>query len=114
MPRFIYRLEITRPDMLTEGPTPEEDRTLTAHLSFLKAHAEDGIVLLAGRTVTAGPETYGVVILEAVDMAAAAEIMGADPALVGGVMTAELQPFRVSVGGGSDGGLGCGTCGSWW
>ncbi len=99
MPRFIYRLEITRPDMLTEGPTPEEDRTLTAHLAFLTAHAEDGIVLLAGRTVTAGPETYGVVILEAVDMAAAAEIMGSDPAVVGGVMTAELQPFRVAVGG---------------
>ena len=47
MRHYIYRLEVTRPDMLTDGPTPEEERTLAAHFSFLSAHAEDGIVLLA-------------------------------------------------------------------
>ncbi|MCP4571359.1 MAG: hypothetical protein GY838_03335 [bacterium] len=99
MPRYIYRLEVTRPDMLTVGPTPEEDRTLTAHFSFLTAQAEDGVVLLAGRTVTTGPETYGIVIFEAEDDVAARALMAADPAVVSGVMTGEVQPFRVAIGG---------------
>jgi uncharacterized protein YciI len=103
MSRYIYRLEVTRPDMLTDGPTPEEERTLTAHFAFLKAQAEDGVVLLAGRTDTHGPETYGIVIFEAADGEEAREIMEADPAVVGGVMTAELQPFRLVIGGGAGG-----------
>ena len=99
MRRFIYRLEITRPDMLTDGPTPEEERTLAAHFSFLKAQAEDGVVQLAGRTNTTGPETYGVVIFEAEDFEGARLLMAADPAVASGVMTGELQPFRVAIGG---------------
>lgn len=99
MPRFIYRLEVTRPDMLTEGPTPEEERILQGHFSYLTAQSEDGIVLMAGRTVTSGPETYGIVVFEAADHAAAEEVVAGDPAVKGGVMNAELQPFRVAIGG---------------
>lgn len=99
MPRYIYRLEVTRPDMLTDGPTSEEERFLADHFSFLKAQAEDGIVMLAGRTDTTGPETYGVVIFEAGDDEGARLVMAADPAVAGGVMTGELQRFRLAVGG---------------
>ncbi len=55
---------------------------------------------LAGRTLTTGPETFGIVVFEAPDPAAASAVMAGDPAVAGGVMTAAVFPFRVALAGG--------------
>jgi hypothetical protein len=59
------------------------------------------VLRLAGRTLTTGPETFGIVVFEALDLAAASAVMTGDPAVAGGVMTAEVFPFRVALAVGS-------------
>ncbi len=99
MPQFVYRLRPARADMLAAGPTPEEERTIGVHFAYLQDLTNRGVVKLAGRTLTTGPESFGICILEAVDEAAARAIMANDPAVAGGVMTAELFPFRIALWG---------------
>ena len=96
-PQFLYRLQVTRLEMLRGGPTPEEARVVGAHLDYLKKLAAEGVVILAGRTQTNDDTTFGIVILNAADEAAAWAVMDNDPAVKGSVMHATLFPFRVAV-----------------
>ena len=97
MQQYLYRLNLIRPALLTEGPTKAEQATLGRHLAYLEELKARGSLILAGRTLTTGPETFGIAIFEAADEAAARAIMNADPAIAEGVMTAELFPYRVAV-----------------
>jgi len=97
MQQYLYRLSLTRPALLTEGPTAAEQATLGRHVAHLEALKARGSLILAGRTLTTGPETFGIAILEAVDGVEARAIMNADPAVAEGLMTAELFPYRVAV-----------------
>jgi uncharacterized protein YciI len=72
---------------------------LADHFAYLQAQATRGVVRLAGRTVTTGPETFGLVLFEAGDEAAARSVMQNDPAVRDGIMTGEVWPFRVALGG---------------
>ena len=56
-----------------------------------------GRVILAGRTTEPGDKTFGLVIFEAADDAAAQQFMESDPAVVAGVMTATLHPYAVAL-----------------
>jgi uncharacterized protein YciI len=98
MPRYLYRTKATRPGMLTE-PTDHEAEVVSRHFDYLAANATEGVVLVAGRTQTTGEDTFGIVIFEAPDAAAAAGFMRNDPAVIGAVMSAEVFPYRVAIGG---------------
>lgn len=90
---FVYLLKPTRPGFI-ERMTPEEEAVVDEHFDHLKR------LLAEGRLVLAGPcldRAFGVVILEANSEAEAAELVRDDPAVRGGVMTAELHGFRVSL-----------------
>lgn len=97
MPQFLYRIRPTRPDMLTDGPTEHEARIVGEHFAYLSALTEQGVVLMAGRTLTADEHAFGIVILVAATAADASAIMGNDPAVKHGVMQAELFPYRVAL-----------------
>ena len=97
MPQYLYRIQPARLEMLTEGPTEAEAETLARHVAYLEAQAEQGVVILAGRTQTADPETFGIVIFEAEDDAAAEQLMADDPTVADEVMHAKLFPYRVAV-----------------
>lgn len=101
MPQFIYRLQPVRPGMLSDGPTPDEERIVGEHFAYLQDLATRGTLKLAGRTLTTGPETFGICILETEDEAGARAVMAEDPAVRQGVMTAELLPFRIALWGGA-------------
>ena len=94
---FLYRLEATRAEMISIGPTEKESRALEEHFAYLEDLTERGLVLLAGRTVSLGAGTFGIVVFRAESESAALEIMEADPAVRDGVMRAELHPFRVAL-----------------
>ena len=94
---YIYVLRLTRPEMVSEGPTPEELKTVHEHFFYLKTLRDEGTVLHAGRTTPQGDKTFGVVILKASSEAGAREIMSADPAVKGSVMTAELSRYNVAL-----------------
>jgi uncharacterized protein YciI len=99
MPQYLYRIAPTRPTMLTEGLTPEEERVISDHFAYLEAGVAEGVVLLAGRTLNTDASTFGIVILRAATEAEARRRMEADPAVQRGVMSAALFPFRVALAG---------------
>ncbi len=92
--RFIYLLSSTRLEMLTVGPTPEEQAIVGEHLQHLQRLAEEGAVLHFGRTTNNDERTVGIVIFEAADMGAAEEVVHSDPAVRADVMRADLLPYR--------------------
>jgi uncharacterized protein YciI len=94
---FLYRIKPTRLDMLRTGPTPEEAHATQEHFAYVRDGVRDGRVLLAGRTLTADPETFGVVIFRADSEEEAQRFMASDPAVAASVMNAELFPFRVAL-----------------
>jgi uncharacterized protein YciI len=97
MKQFLYKIQPSRPAMLTDGPTSEEGRIVSEHFNYLKDLTEAGTVLLAGRTLNTDESSFGIVILQATDEAAAKEVMLKDPAVKKGVMLAEFYPYRVAL-----------------
>ena len=93
---WLYVLRPVRPGMLTEGPTPAEQATVERHFAHLMELTKTDRVLLFGRTANDDERAMGLVVFEAPDEAAAREVMDADPAVVDGVMTGELFPYRVA------------------
>jgi uncharacterized protein len=94
---YLYRIQPTRPAMLTAGPTPEEEALVGEHFAYLKELTERGIVILAGRTLNTDESGFGIVIFNAASDEQADAIVQADPAVRGGVMRATLFPYRVAL-----------------
>jgi hypothetical protein len=95
--QYLYRIQPTRPAMLTDGPTGAEAEIVSQHFNYLKDLTERGIVILAGRTLNTDPTSFGIVIFNAVTDDAARAIVDHDPAVNQGVMRAELFPYRVAL-----------------
>lgn len=97
MADFISILKPLRADMLLTGPTPQEAETIGRHFAYLQELCRRGSVVLAGRTTTEDEHTFGVVIFKAESAHAANELVLADPAVAGKVMSATLTPFRIAL-----------------
>ncbi len=95
--QFLYRITPVRADMLVAGPTEAEMQVMATHFAHLQKLAADGVVLMAGRTLVAGPDTFGIVVFKAPSLAEADAVMRSDPAIAQGVMHCELFPYRVAV-----------------
>ena len=94
---YLYKIQPTRLEMLTQGPTPDEATLVAQHLAYLQELAAQGVVVLAGRTLNVDERTFGVVIFRASSEQAAYSIMNNDPAVRNGIMRAELYPYRIAV-----------------
>lgn len=90
---WIYMVPLTRPEAVS-SPTEEESAAIDCHFARLQQACAAGSVRLAG---PATDGAFGIAIFEAADETAATLFMAEDPAVLGGVMTAELHPFRVSL-----------------
>jgi uncharacterized protein YciI len=95
MREYLYRLRPTRIAMVTEGPTERESAVVRSHFAHLSRLADQNVVLLFGRT-DAAADTFGICVFRAADDEAARRLMESDPAVVEGVMTAELFLFRLA------------------
>jgi uncharacterized protein YciI len=90
---YIYLLRLD-PKFLTESNWTEADQAaVQAHFVRLVRMTEDGTLAHAGRSISDTP--IGVVILEAASDEEAKRIAETDPAVVKGVMTAEVFPYEV-------------------
>jgi uncharacterized protein YciI len=94
---FLYKIQPVRPEMLSVGPTPEEEQAVSEHFAYLENLTEAGVVLLAGRTLNTDHSSFGIVILTARSEQAARDIMLNDPAISQRVMRAELYPYRIAL-----------------
>jgi len=91
-------LVVLRPvrDEMPFEPTEEESRIVGEHYDYLKRLRTDGRLVLAGPSAVPG-DTFGLGIFEQDDRAEVEAIVAADPAITGGIMTAEIRPYRISV-----------------
>ena len=97
MKHYLYKIQPTRPEMLAEGPTPTEQAVTSEHFEYLKGLTEQGVVILAGRTLNTDASSFGIVIFQAESDEAARTVMNQDPAVQKGLMQAELYPYRVAL-----------------
>jgi uncharacterized protein YciI len=95
--QFIYVLRLV-PRLHTDSAwTREDNAVLEGHFVRFQEAAKSGQLILAGRTSEPGDKTFGIAIFEAPDEDAARKFMQEDPAVAGGLMTAELHPFAVAL-----------------
>ncbi|MBZ0278949.1 MAG: YciI family protein [Anaerolineae bacterium] len=99
LPQYLYRIQPVRPEMLTEGATPEESAIVSAHFHYLQDLTAKGVVLLAGRTQNTDLSSFGIIIFQAESDEAARQIMHDDPAVQNRVFRAELFPYRIALTG---------------
>lgn len=95
--QFIYVLHLVPRLHDDKAWTAEDTAALDRHFNRFKEAIHSGQLILAGRTTEPGDKTFGIAIFEAADEAAARKFMEADPAVMGGLMTAELHPFAVAL-----------------
>ena len=95
--QFIYVFEPVRPELVTnpDAWTEEDIRIGNEHFAYLQKATQDGIVILAGRSLDG--EGPAVVIFEADSENRAQSFMEADPFVAGGLMRASLHPFRAAL-----------------
>lgn len=97
MPQFLYRIRPVRVAMLAEGPTNQEVSIIGEHFTYLAKLVEDGIVLMAGRTLNTDAQSFGIVVFVSESEPEARALMDGDPAVRQGLMEAELFPFTVAL-----------------
>jgi uncharacterized protein YciI len=95
--QFVYVFDPIRPELVTDPDawTEEDVRIAEAHFAYLQKATREGTVILAGRSLDGkGP---AVVIFEAASEKEAREFMESDPFVSGGLMRADLHPFRAAL-----------------
>jgi uncharacterized protein YciI len=95
--QFIYVLRLV-PRLYGDANWAAQDKdALHRHFVRFQDAIKSGQLILAGRTSEPGDKTFGIAIFQAKDEAAARKFMEEDPAVAGGLMTAELHPFSVAL-----------------
>ena len=94
---YLVILRPTRIEMLTIGPTDAEMAAVEDHFHYCQSLVKEGKMLLAGRTVGALSETIGITILSAESDEEAQNMVDKDPAMIHGVMQAQIQPYRLAL-----------------
>lgn len=97
MPTYMYKIQPVRPEMLSEGHTEEEGRISSDHFEYLKQLMDEGILILAGRTLTTDYSSFGIAIFEARDDDHMRQITANDPAVKQKVFRAEWYPYRIAL-----------------
>src|SRR6266550_2746306 len=95
--QFIYVLRLVPRLHADSAWTKEDNMALSRHFARFQHAIETGELILAGRTREPGDKTFGIAIFEAKGEAAARRFMESDPAVVAGLMTAELHPFSLAL-----------------
>ncbi len=92
---WLVILRPTRAE-LPFDPTPEEEGIVGEHFAHLLRLRDEGKLVLAGPSPVPG-DTIGIAVFDVDDEAEVRAIVDVDPAVVNGVMTAEIRPLRISI-----------------
>jgi len=96
---FCYKLNLS-PKLYNNDDWTEKDiEIVSVHFNYLKDLLAKEILFLAGRTVhePMTEKDFGIAILEVDSEEEARTIMENDPAVKGGIMTAELSEFSLAL-----------------
>lgn len=95
--QFIYVLKL-KPEFLDEKNwTKEHEQILDEHFRSLQNLLSEGKLVLAGRTQSLDEHTFGIVILEVNSEDEAVYLMQNDPAVLYGIMTAVIFPYKIAL-----------------
>ncbi len=97
MPTYIYRIQPVRPAMLAEGPTADEARIAGEHFAYLQKLMQEGLLILAGRTLNSDYSAFGIAIFQARDDAHMRQITAEDPGVAQKLFRAEWHPYRIAL-----------------
>jgi uncharacterized protein YciI len=92
---WLVVLRPVRAEMPFE-PTAEEERIVGEHFAYLRRLHSEGRLVLAGPSAVPG-DSFGLCVYDQDDRAEVEGITAEDPAVTGGIMTAEIRPYRISV-----------------
>lgn len=95
--QFVYVLHLAPQFQQEAAWTDTENAIVNRHFERLAQAAKSGQLILAGRTRESLSATFGLVIFEADDEAAARSFMQSDPAVEAGLMTATLHPYAIGL-----------------
>lgn len=101
MPQYLVLYTPPR-DTFPADATEQEQRTVGEHFAYLQDALAAGTLVLAGRTLDEPP--LGIAVFEAPSEKEAGAFAEADPAVRGGVFSAEVRPYRVALLGSLPGG----------
>jgi uncharacterized protein len=93
---YLVVLRPVRLEMLVES-TPEEAAIVGEHFRRYKEYADKGVILLAGRTLHTDETSIGIMIFRAESQEEAQAFLDADPAIIKGIMTGVVYPYRVAI-----------------
>jgi uncharacterized protein len=96
-PQFIYVLRVAPPFHAAQAWSDKDNAAVGKHVERLAQTTAQGQVILVGRTTEPLAQTFGLVVFEADDEAAARRFMEADPAVAAGLMSATLHPYSVAL-----------------
>ena len=97
MPTYIYKIQPVRPEMLSDGMTDDEARITGEHFAYLQRLLDEGVLILAGRTLNTDYSAFGIAIFEARDDAHMRQLTMADPGVAQKLFRAEWHPFRIAL-----------------
>jgi uncharacterized protein len=92
---FLIRIQPVRATFIQDG-TPEEQKIMGTHFTYLKKLTEEGKVVLAGPSIN-GEKTFGLIVVEVENEAEAKAIMEGDPSYKAGIQKGEVLPFRIAL-----------------
>lgn len=95
--QFIYVLKPVPALRVEANWTPEDQAVTAKHFAYLEKLKGEGRLILAGKTAGLDEKTFGIVIIVAASMAEAQAMMEQDPAVAGGIMTAELFSYKIGL-----------------
>ncbi len=97
--QFAYILHLKKEAHIHDASswTDKDKEIVATHFTYLQNLTKRGTVLMAGRSLAETTESFGIVVFQAEAEAEAQQIMDNDPAVLQGLMTAKLHPFRVAL-----------------
>ncbi|MDO9075244.1 MAG: YciI family protein [Rubrivivax sp.] len=95
--QFVYVLRVVPALHDSIAWTSRENDAVGRHFARLTEATKLGKVIFAGKTAEPLNATFGLVVFEAENEAAARQFMESDPAVVAGVMSATLHPYSLAL-----------------
>lgn len=93
----MYKIQPVRPEMLAAGPTADEARITGEPFEYLRQLRDDGILILAGRTLHTDYSSFGIAVFEARDDDHMRRITAQDPGAAQELFRAEWHPYRIAL-----------------
>ena len=99
MDHFIYVLSLQQKFRIKTNWTEKEDHIVSEHYQYLLDLKEKKVLIMAGKSRydVDHDDTFGIVVFQSDTEENAHHIMQNDPAIIAGLMTAELHPFNIAV-----------------